>query len=595
MRLPVLVLLLVPALVHGQSAPAARANLTGAMQFDRAFFSWEAGRYVEALDDLKRLLASPDGAVFHDRVAELTGETWQSTEIAKDARAPRWSPDGRHLSYETGTPTARRVKVVSADVGFRVLLDAPGFSPAFAPDGQSVAFLTANGVGQAVVRWVPLSSANVPGSGQDVPLDAAAGASLTLIGGSPLRAVVITGTTGDSTAILRVRDLSTPSGAWQTIATPAAQPVDIVRATTGDRAVVLLGRRGAFSRALPGFAGASRSDAFADLLSTPVGLALGARIHGASPVIARQGGAVAWLVADGARTRVLARAGSANDGVTTITSSETPVQGLSIAPDGSRVAWSTMLREDWEIMTASVSEAATPTRLTREIQHDILPQFLSPTRVLAAVGEPRHRRSQLYDVTTGVRTRLFHNNSVRTVSPEYEWVASPDGARVAIVAERDGDTVTPHRHLYLVDLNAKVTHDALVARVDSNLTAERTRRTNAARMFAPIAGAVRDATAQVDVGRIYSYEKALFGFDSKHIAQPGNAKAVDYLLNTYKSFGLASHLQPFKTVAGRRCGRQHVGHGNDPGVGACARDTTAAGDGDVRVLHRRGSGAARRA
>jgi len=215
--------------------------------------------------------------------------------------------------------------------------------------------------------------------------------------------------------------------------------------------------------------------------------------------------------------------------------------------------------------------------------------------VLAAVGEPRHRRSQLYDVTTGVRTRLFHNNSVRTVSPEYEWVASPDGARVAIVAERDGDTVTPHRHLYLVDLNAKVTHDALVARVDSNLTAERTRRTNAARMFAPIAGAVRDATAQVDVGRIYSYEKALFGFDSKHIAQPGNAKAVDYLLNTYKSFGLASHLQPFKTVAGRRCGRQHVGHGNDPGVGACARDTTAAGDGDVRVLHRRGSGAARRA
>jgi hypothetical protein len=39
--------------------------------------------------------------------------------------------------------------------------------------------------------------------------------------------------------------------------------------------------------------------------------------------------------------------------------------------------------------------------------------------------------------------RLFHNNTVRTIAPEYEWVANRDGNKVLIVAERDGDTVSP--------------------------------------------------------------------------------------------------------------------------------------------------------
>ena len=76
-----------------------------------------------------------------------------------------------------------------------------------------------------------------------------------------------------------------------------------------------------------------------------------------------------------------------------------------------------MLREDWELMTAPTMEGAEPMRVTREIQHDVLPQFLSPTRLLGLIGEPRHRRSHLYDLTSGARTRLFHNNTVRTVAP----------------------------------------------------------------------------------------------------------------------------------------------------------------------------------
>src|SRR5690606_18906518 len=104
---------------------------------------------------------------------------------------------------------------------------------------------------------------------------------------------------------------------------------------------------------------------------------------------------------------------------------------------------------------ATGSAAAAPLRLTREIQHDLMPQFVDDTRVFAVMGEARHRRSYLYDVETGRRTRLFHNNTVRTVAPEYEWVLSPDGTRVLIVAERDGDTVSPERGVYLMDLTRR--------------------------------------------------------------------------------------------------------------------------------------------
>ncbi len=45
------------------------------------------------------------------------------------------------------------------------------------------------------------------------------------------------------------------------------------------------------------------------------------------------------------------------------------------------------------------------------------------------MGEPRHRRSYLYDLPSMKRTRLFHNNTVRTIAPEYSWTPAPDGTR----------------------------------------------------------------------------------------------------------------------------------------------------------------------
>ena len=544
MRLAPLLLTVVPALLTAQVRDVA---VTSADRWDRAYFAWDAGRYDDALDDLKRLLAAPDAAEFHDRVAELTGERWRTVEVAKDARAPRWASDGRHLSYESGTGPARRIRVVRAEPGYANVVEAAGWSLSFSPDGRVAAWITPIADGRTGIAWMRLDG----GSTETIPLDASAASGLTLVGRSPLRVVLITGAAGDSTATLRSRDLTGSDGTWRTLAVAEGQPVDIMRSANGQRALVLLGRRGAFARAIPGFAAGGRTDAFAELSvgATDAGAgAVGPRVEGTAPALSADGSTVAWLFMAAGRMQVLVR----RDGgaPVTVLASETPVQALAVAPDGSRVAWQTMLREDWELFAAPVMANATPQRVTREIQHDVQPQFLSPTRLLGLIGEARHRRSHVYDLETGVRTRLFHNNSVRTVAPEYEWVASADGARVAIVAERDGDTVTPHRHLYVADLTVPVSHDALVARVDSNLVAERALRANGRRIFAPIALAVRDATVAVDVGRIYSYEKALFGFDSKHITQPGNRKAVDWLLERYRSFGLQAHLQPFTTVAG---------------------------------------------
>ena len=129
-----------------------------------------------------------------------------------------------------------------------------------------------------------------------------------------------------------------------------------------------------------------------------------------------------------------------------------------------------MPREDWELYVVG-ADGGEPRRLTYEIQHDIYPQFLSDGRLLAVMGEGRHRRSYLYDVVSGARTRLFHNNTLRTIAPEYEWVVRPDGQVIAIVSERDGDTVSPERGLYLTDLRQTVTGGEVLERVRDMATA----------------------------------------------------------------------------------------------------------------------------
>ncbi len=256
---------------------------------------------------------------------------------------------------------------------------------------------------------------------------------------------------------------------------------------------------------------------------------------------------------------------------------ETPDRyaGLAISPAGGRVAVQLMPKDDWELFLLATplaqlaadhaddaagevgareeegegAEASTPepVRLTREIQHDLQPRFLTDETLLALLGEGRHRRSYLYDVATLERTRLFHNNTVRTIAPEYEWDTSADGSRILIVADRDGDTISPERPVYLVDLKHEVSKDEVLDRLNKNLRTERALAERGELMFAPIGKMVREVTEEVSLSTIYRYQEALFDFDSKHITQPGNALAREYILETFASFGYEPELQWFET------------------------------------------------
>ena len=49
-----------------------------------------------------------------------------------------------------------------------------------------------------------------------------------------------------------------------------------------------------------------------------------------------------------------------------------------LSPSGNRVAFQMMTRDDWEIFVVN-RDGTGETRVTRDIQHDLLPQFSSET------------------------------------------------------------------------------------------------------------------------------------------------------------------------------------------------------------------------
>ena len=242
------------------------------------------------------------------------------------------------------------------------------------------------------------------------------------------------------------------------------------------------------------------------------------------------------------------------------------VDAPRLSPSGNRVAFQMMLRDDWELVVIN-RDGSAETRVTRDIQHDLLPQFLSETKLLGVIGEPRHRRSFLYDIETGTRTRLFHNNTVRTIAPEYSWELNADGSKLLIVAERDGDTVSLERGVYLMDLARTVTREQVRARVAANLAAEEALQGEG---HAALRADCRcgQGHGRRGLGRRASTatRRRSSSFDSKHITRPGNKLASAYLFDTYKSFGYAPEFQWFERAeCARRPDRQRRRHAQGHG------------------------------
>ena len=598
-------------------AVLARAASTSPL--DAANDAWQRGEYISALNGYINVLSAPGGDRALESIALTTGELFHTREVSASGRAGRFSPDGRFLVYEAGLETSRRTKIVTNDAARAESADLPGVSATFStslplvaylkiPDHEEIraaadalqkASLTAqnrNQLTQTLTWLIAKHSAIVVrdlNTGREMGLPtpdllktgltfSADGRLLYFLGAKEAepdrtdiyvisenepRPVIVANVPG-----LKSAPMVDPSGATLlyivTNQNPLRRPLVAGQGEQSQSAGA--GQAGQSQSAGAGRAGrgggpgANQPAMFAivDLKTRTV-----STVVGAAPALSGDGKTLAYIGRDNAGYQLM---------VGPTTGIQTPVKitidrldAPALSSDGSRIAYQQMVHDDWEIFVAG-RDGKDEQRVTREIQHDLLPRFIGPNRLLAVMGEPRHRRSYLYDLGPSSeparsqlggssesarsqvggsaevkRVRLFHNNTVRTIAPEYSWAVSPDGTQILIGAERDGDTVSPDRGVYVVDTRQRVTKAEILKRLHANLASETALKAGGTRAFQPIAAEVRSTVARASVARIFEYEKALFDFDSKHISRPGNRLASEFLYDTYKSFGYAPEYQWF--------------------------------------------------
>jgi hypothetical protein len=567
-------------------APASRSQEMNSAEWRAANEAWQDGQYAAALRGYIKLLNSPGGEQFLEPIALQTGELFQTEEITADGRAPRLSPDGQLIAYETGPAQSAITRLVPVAGERAVIAELPGTGAAFSPSGQKVAYLKLQPNEEITKAQAALDSAQgqarlaaqqalnrLQAKYARIRLrDLNTRQETELETGALLKSSLAFGADNETVYFVGAQEAHAARNDIYAVTTRSAQPVVMTDAAgfktspvadpSGKVLLVTIpnlhpfaqpgGQRGG---AAPGAAPAAEEQA-----QRPPG---GGGRPGGPPtrfgivdLATRQmkvvSGAAPAFSADGAALAYVTRASQENSLVFLPIGGE-PVAVLKTAdrldapvfsPDGQRLLYQKMTRDDWELYLIQ-RDGKNEMRLTREIQHNILPRFISHHRAIGMIGEPRHRRSYLYDLTTGARTRLFHNNTVRTIAPEYAWAATPDGARVLIWADRDGDTVSPERGVYLVNLERRVTKAEVLARLEKNLAAEIALQSEGQRLYAPIAEAVRRVVAAASTNRIFEHEKALFDFDSKHISRPGNKQAAEYLHAAYKSFGYEPEYQWF--------------------------------------------------
>ncbi|RMH23090.1 MAG: M20/M25/M40 family metallo-hydrolase [Gemmatimonadetes bacterium] len=561
-------------------APASAAQQVPAALAD-AWQAWDEGRYVQALEGYLAALDGPDGAALKDAIAELTGELYEVRELTADGAGVSVSPDGLYGAYVTGPEGSREVVVVDLASGAEVDRLA-GDEVVLGPDGTAAVLRWA--AGDAVAATAAALDAARAAQDREAFLRAlreqrylrAAGATLAIRdvrnrGERPvpidgLLPIAMTFGVDGRTLFLSAARASDGRNDIYAVRSFRLVPDAILtgrgfktapRALAGGR-YILFERPRTNPGPLPPDMdpGAPQEPGFAlvDLVEEQV-----FSFAGRDPVVSADGRTLAFVTeTDGDYALEVvdidpmqAIPGQAMRSTRVLVRASDPIRDPAVSPDGRWVAFRRQPFRDWEVFVVASAGGEEPRQVTYEIQHDLAPVFVDENRLLIPKGEGRHMRSFLYDLTTGRIIKLFHNNTVRTIAPEYEWAVSPDGRRVLIVAERDGDTVSPERGVYLLDLTRPVSLEAVRRRLLDNLDRERTLMAEGERMFAPVRETAAERADAVSVGRIYGYERDLFRFGSKYVGEPGNLRAVDYLARRLTEFGYAPALQWFEARGAR--------------------------------------------
>jgi hypothetical protein len=565
-RLPVLIVAIATgAAVVAAQSPGRQQPITPADRYQRAVDAWEAGQYPAALEDLRALMRSTAAAEYLERTALLTGELYVTTVLTTSGNIPRIAGNASYASYQTAGSGQPLTSIIRLGEKPETVAQLPTGTVAFDRTGTRLAWLrqvTTGDTGgtELVVRNLATGQEAVwlgPGLSKSGPVWSDDGQSVIFQGGDP--------SVTDRSDVYAVRagfapEVLTPEPGRKTnvqLAGGTLVYTEMPAAAGGGRgaAAAGAGARGGGARGGGGGGRAGGGGRGGGAPATYVIVSLAdkssRRVTGSALTLSADGSTIAWLSREGGST-TLNMAPAATVQPVVVRTGTARLDAPALSPDGTLVAYQLMTNTDWEIY---VSDAAgTHRRVTRDIQHDLLPKFLADGRVLGVMGEPRHRRSQIYDLATGSRTRLFANNTIRTISPEYTWVPSTDGTHVMIEAERDGDTVSPERDVSVVDLTRTVTVADVLARIDQQAAAENELRDRMTKAFQPVADLARQVVGRARVNRVYDYEKTLYDFDSKHITQPGNLKAIEYLERTYRSFGYTPEVWWFTPSALQQSG-----------------------------------------
>lgn len=554
----------------------------GSAELRAANDAWNNGKYADALREYLRLLNSSAADQFVEPIARQTGELFHTEELTADGRTPRLSPDGNLVIYETGSAPNVVTRLVATAGNHQMLAEVPAVGVAVSPSGKKAAYLKVSPNDELRKAQAIFDDPATPFAarlaatqninwwqaklGVIVSRDLSTGRETELPVGDLLKSSLAFGADDETVYFVGAREGETNRNDIYAVK-PASQPVVVteaegfktapVVAASGKTLLVTIPLANPFppprklesnaadaqgQRPQGGGGGGPQAAAtkfgLVDLSTRKV-----TAVNGTAFTLSADGSAVTYLTRSPQENSlfVLPVGGEPVAVLKTADRLDTP----TFSPDGRQLVYSRMTKDDWELFVIG-RDGKNETRLTREIQHDILPRFLTKDRLIGMIGEPRHRRAYLYDLATNTRTQLFHNNSVRTISPEYIWTPTPDGSKVLIQADRDGNTVSPERGVYLVNLNRKVSKAELIARLEKQLASETALANEGQRVFAPIAADVRKALEQASVNRIYEHEKTLFDFDSKHISRPGNKLAIEYLTSAYKSFGYEPEQQWFE-------------------------------------------------
>ncbi|WP_069130668.1 M20/M25/M40 family metallo-hydrolase [Rhodohalobacter halophilus] len=535
------------------------------------YLKWDAGNYIGAIEDFLEILNGPDADLYFDDIAKLTGEIYKVHEISEDGRNPVFSPDNTHFMWNdlTGNGPVMKIGKIT-ESGVEHLHTVEGTDLQFSPDSRHAIFFGTEATQKLGRLQNELSEAfNARNRAEinrlrgEIQYEASLNTSLyrfDLQSGS-------TDKIDTGNLILRTPSFDEDGLLWFSGLNPdQADRSHIFTVNIEDGALTqITTERGFFDTPLP-VAGSDRV-VFNTYTSSPFPLPAKIERHsydikngiilfsleqgklntwvGQAPTLSASGNRLAFMVNDDGDTAIhsVDLNSRSLEAIEMVSSSE-PIQNPALSPDGSKLAY--MLREgiSWNLHMVHTADG-THEQLSFDIQHELFPHFLNDEKVVGMMGESRHRRSHIYDVNTKDFYRLFHNNRIRTVSMENDWMPSPDGTKLLVVAQRGGDTIAPEQGVYLVRIGDKISKETLIERLQANLRSEQELLANAEKMFEPIQDSVKELTEEINLTRLYHYQKDLYDFGSKHISQPGNQKAIEYIYQTLKSFGYEPELQWF--------------------------------------------------